>query len=124
MTCPLNLHRYPLADANDIAPGMCAEVELHFTPDSLADYDDELIVLTQHGRLQLPLRGRRPPPVLTLPSIDAGDVLLGNVRRMQVRGGACHLCWGAGGGFGRRPLVCMCCFGGWTALLEATLDAQ
>lgn len=65
---------------------MAAEVTVNFTPDSLADYDDELVVDTQLGQLRVPLRGRRPPPQLTLPPvIDAGPVLLGNTRRFQVR---------------------------------------
>jgi len=80
-----SLPRYPAATANDVAPGMAVEVALRFTPDSLADYGDVLLVVTQLGRLEVPLRGRRPPPVLTLPSaLEMGDVLIGNTRRMQI----------------------------------------
>lgn len=66
---------------------MAVEVTLRFTPDSLADYDDSLTIVTQLGRLVTPLRGRRHPPALSLPGvIEMGDVLLGNTRRVQVGG--------------------------------------
>jgi hypothetical protein len=65
---------------------MAAELTVRFTPDSLGDYDDLLVVTTQLGRLEVPLRGRRPPPALTLPAVvELGDVLIGNTRRIQVR---------------------------------------
>ncbi|KAI8476325.1 MAG: hypothetical protein J3K34DRAFT_512165 [Monoraphidium minutum] len=81
----VSLPRFPLAGASEVVPGMAAEMTVKFTPDSLADYDDVVVVASQLGRLEVPLRGRRPPPALGLPDvIDVGDALLGNTRRVQV----------------------------------------
>jgi hypothetical protein len=56
---------------------MTAEATICFTPDSLADYTDALVLVTPKGQLQVPVLGRRPPPALTLPDIlDVGHVVL------------------------------------------------
>lgn len=64
--------RFPGADptgagANELAPGMCAEVSVCFTPDTLGDYADAFAVQTQLGRFEVALRGSRPHPRLSLP---------------------------------------------------------
>ena len=65
-------------EGNNIAPGMTAEATICFTPDSLADYTDALVLITPKGQLQVPVLGRRPPPALTLPEVlDVGHVVLG-----------------------------------------------
>ncbi len=56
-----------------VAPGMSVHVRVHFCPDSLADYSDELVVITEGGKFRVPLSAGRAAPQLTLPStLDAG----------------------------------------------------
>jgi hypothetical protein len=62
--------RWPTAASGALAPGMWAELQLGFAPESLADHDDCLLLDWQGGRLRVPLRARRPPPVLTLPEVS------------------------------------------------------
>ena len=64
-------------DSGNLAPGMSLRVLIRFEPDSLADYEDELRVVSEIGEVSVRLRATRDPPVLTLP--DQLDV------------GACHL---------------------------------
>jgi hypothetical protein len=64
--------RFPGADptgagANELAPGMSAEVSVCFTPKTLGDYADAFAVETQLGRFEVALRGSRPHPKLSLP---------------------------------------------------------
>jgi hypothetical protein len=67
---------------------MAAVLTVIFTPGSRADYEDVLVVVAQSGKLEVPLRGARPRPALTLArEIDLGDVLVGNTRYMQVIAG-------------------------------------
>lgn len=56
-----------------IAPGMSVHVRVHFCPDSLADYSDELVVITEGGKFRVPISAGRAAPQLSLPSaLDAG----------------------------------------------------
>jgi hypothetical protein len=64
----LSCHRFPL-ESSALAPGMCAEVDVCFTPDSLGDYEDSFSVESPAGRFEVQLTGRRPHPDLTLPSV-------------------------------------------------------
>ena len=50
-----------------VAPGMAAAVMLRFTPDTMADAADTLIIDGDMSRLEVPLRAVRPPPRLSLP---------------------------------------------------------
>lgn len=61
-------HRFPL-ERSALAPGMCAEVDVCFMPDSLGDYQDAFTVDTPAGRFDVQLTGQRPHPVLTLPPV-------------------------------------------------------
>ncbi|RDD40948.1 Deleted in lung and esophageal cancer protein 1 [Trichoplax sp. H2] len=72
-----SLGQFP-SENSFIAPGLACQVEITFTPDSLADYDDEIIVKSQNGLvLAIPLQGRRPPPVLSLTAtLDCGHCLV------------------------------------------------
>jgi hypothetical protein len=81
--------RFPApAAAGEVAPGMAVELAVRFTPDSPADYDDVIVAVTPAGRLEVPLRGRRPPPALTLGgAVDVGPALLGQSKRVQAREG-------------------------------------
>lgn len=62
------LRRFPL-ESSALAPGMCAEVDVCFTPDSLGDYEDSFSVESPAGRFEVQLTGRRPHPDLTLPPV-------------------------------------------------------
>ena len=49
-----------------VAPGMSCHYSIAFAPDSLGDYDDEIVVQTQsNSPLVIKLEGRRPPPILS-----------------------------------------------------------
>ncbi|KAM6452904.1 deleted in lung and esophageal cancer protein 1 [Liasis olivaceus] len=68
-----------------VAPGMSCFYIVQFIPEYLADYEDYLLVESQAAYpLLVPLQGRRPPPVLTLPHIlDCGACLVGGVKFIQ-----------------------------------------
>ena len=62
-----------------VAPGMHVRVTVSFTPDALHDYDDTMVIETGQGHLEVPLRARRDPPLLSLPQqIVVGPTLLAN----------------------------------------------
>ncbi len=62
-----------------VAPGMHVGVTVTFTPNSLHDVDDVMVVETGQGSLQVPLLVRRDPPTLTLPQqILIGPTLVSN----------------------------------------------
>jgi hypothetical protein len=70
--------QYP-GDSALLAPGMECKLRVFFRPDSLGDFDDELRVCTEAGVLHVPLRGRRPPPELTIAStLACGPCLVGD----------------------------------------------
>lgn len=49
-----------------VAPGMSCHFTMHFSPDSLGDFDDYIMVHTQSSApVVIRLEGRRPPPTLT-----------------------------------------------------------
>lgn len=49
-----------------VAPGMTCQYIVQFFPDCLGDFDDFISVETQSAHtLLIPLKARRPPPVLT-----------------------------------------------------------
>uniref|UniRef100_A0A8C5S5G0 DLEC1 cilia and flagella associated protein n=1 Tax=Laticauda laticaudata TaxID=8630 RepID=A0A8C5S5G0_LATLA len=68
-----------------VAPGMSCFYIVQFIPEYLSDYDDYLLVESQAAYpLLVPLQGRRPPPVLTLPHIlDCGACLVGGVKFVE-----------------------------------------
>lgn len=56
-----------------VAPGMSVRVQVTFHPASLADAEDELVIITEGGKFRVPLLAARSPPHLSLPaSLDAG----------------------------------------------------
>ncbi|XP_053467700.1 deleted in lung and esophageal cancer protein 1 [Ictalurus furcatus] len=84
----IGLGRFP-GDGGVVAPGMNCQYTVRFAPDSLADYEDFLVVETQSPYpLIIPVQAHRPPPVLTLPDVlDLGYCLVGGVKPMNV---VCH----------------------------------
>ncbi|XP_077365596.1 deleted in lung and esophageal cancer protein 1 [Festucalex cinctus] len=77
----IGLGRFP-GKGGVVAPGMSCKVTVRFAPDSLADYEDRIVVESEGEHvLVVPIEARRPPPILTLPSVlDCGYCLIGGVR--------------------------------------------
>ncbi|KAI9206846.1 uncharacterized protein BJ171DRAFT_439742 [Polychytrium aggregatum] len=62
-----------------LAPGMCCKYRITFSPDSLANYEQVLMVYTEQGQ-EFPVHvvAQRDPPVLTIPDIlDCGPCRAG-----------------------------------------------
>lgn len=57
--------RFPL-ESSALAPGICAEVDVCFMPDSLGHYEDAFSVECPAGRFEVQLTGMRPHPELSL----------------------------------------------------------
>ncbi|KAL1248695.1 hypothetical protein QQF64_022013, partial [Cirrhinus molitorella] len=81
----VGLGRFP-GEGGIVAPGMSCQYMVRFAPDSLADYEDVLVVETQLPYpLIIPIEARRPPPILSLPAVmDCGYCLVGGVKFMEV----------------------------------------
>ncbi|XP_053198841.1 deleted in lung and esophageal cancer protein 1 [Scomber japonicus] len=80
----IGLGRFP-GEGGVVAPGMSCKYTVRFAPDSLADYEDFIVVETQAEHLLVvPIEARRPPPVLTLPRVlDCGYCLIGGVKFVE-----------------------------------------
>ncbi|XP_041670632.1 deleted in lung and esophageal cancer protein 1 [Cheilinus undulatus] len=80
----IGLGRFP-GDGGVVAPGMSCKYTVRFAPDSLGDYEDFIVVETQAEQLfVVPIRGIRPPPMLTLPrALDCGYCLVGGVKFVE-----------------------------------------
>ncbi|XP_022081791.1 deleted in lung and esophageal cancer protein 1-like [Acanthaster planci] len=80
----VGLGKFP-GEQGIVAPGMSCQYSIRFMPDSLMDFDDEVIVQTQSSQpLVVRLQGRRPPPVLSLSSdVECGHCLVGGKRTVQ-----------------------------------------
>ncbi|KAJ3290576.1 Deleted in lung and esophageal cancer protein 1 [Borealophlyctis nickersoniae] len=60
----------PERDGGLVAPGMSCRYRVSFTPDSLANFEQMLMVSTEVGdQFKVPVVARREPPVLTVPDI-------------------------------------------------------
>ena len=76
----LSLVEFPGADGGLVAPGMSVKVSVRFMPDSLADYQDALICITEQNRFKIVVEAFRPPPTLTIPlELDCGSALIHSV---------------------------------------------
>ncbi|XP_062982585.1 deleted in lung and esophageal cancer protein 1 [Elgaria multicarinata webbii] len=77
----IGLGKFP-SEKGLVAPGMSCHYIIQFIPEYLADYDDYILVESQATYpLLVPLQGRRPPPILTLPRVlDCGACLVGGVK--------------------------------------------
>lgn len=64
---------------------MSCKYTVRFAPDSLTDFQDFIVVESQSEELLVvPIEGRRPPPILTLPRIlDCGYCLVGGVKFVE-----------------------------------------
>ena len=68
-----------------VAPGMSVRAELSFYPESLADYEDRLMVETEGGSYDVEIVAKRDPPILSLPPvIDIGNTLVGDAIRTSI----------------------------------------
>ncbi|XP_018408981.1 PREDICTED: deleted in lung and esophageal cancer protein 1 [Nanorana parkeri] len=77
----VGLGKFP-GEGGIVAPGMSCHYTVRFVPDSLADFEDFILVESQAPYpVLVPIEARRPPPVLTLPRIlDCGPCLVGGVK--------------------------------------------
>nr|XP_020458002.1 deleted in lung and esophageal cancer protein 1 isoform X2 [Monopterus albus] len=80
----IGLGRFP-GEGGVVAPGMSCKYMVRFAPDSLADYEDFIVVETQAEHLfVVPIVARRPPPILSLPRVlDCGYCLIGGVKFVE-----------------------------------------
>ncbi|CAB1440303.1 unnamed protein product [Pleuronectes platessa] len=80
----IGLGRFP-GEGGVVAPGMSCKYTVQFTPDSLADYEDFILVESHvETLLVVPITAKRPPPILTLPRIlDCGYCLIGGVKFVE-----------------------------------------
>ncbi|KAH0627637.1 hypothetical protein JD844_003651 [Phrynosoma platyrhinos] len=80
----IGLGKFP-GEGGLVAPGMSCHYVVQFIPEYLSDYDDYILVESQATYpLLVPLKGRRPPPILTLPfTLDCGACLVGGVKFTQ-----------------------------------------
>ncbi|KAK2859516.1 hypothetical protein Q5P01_004136 [Channa striata] len=80
----IGLGRFP-GKGDVVAPGMSCKYMVRFAPDSLADYEDFIVVETQAEHLfVVPITAQRPPPILTLPRVlDCGYCLIGGVKFVE-----------------------------------------
>lgn len=89
----VSLIKYP-GDDGVIAPGMACHVNIQFSPDSLSDYDDVFVIISDINRFEVPIRAFRPPPELSIPlTLDAGCCLVGNKGETKIH---CKNSGGAG----------------------------
>ena len=62
-----------------VAPGMSCHFPIRFAPDSLKDYDDQILIQTQSSKqMMIKILGRREPPCLTS-KLQASMLLLESV---------------------------------------------
>ncbi|KAF0028061.1 hypothetical protein F2P81_019148 [Scophthalmus maximus] len=80
----IGLGRFP-SEGGVVAPGISCKYTVQFAPDSLADYEDFIVVETQAEQLLVvPIAAARPPPILTLPRVlDCGYCLIGGVKFVE-----------------------------------------
>ncbi|XP_053323585.1 deleted in lung and esophageal cancer protein 1 [Spea bombifrons] len=80
----IGLGKFP-GEGGIVAPGMSCHYTVRFIPDSLADFEDFLLIESQAPYpVLVPIEARRPPPVLTLPhTLDCGPCLVGGVKVME-----------------------------------------
>ena len=73
-------------DGGLVAPGMSVRLTVRFLPDSLADYQDALICITEQNRFKVVVEAFRPPPTLSIPTtLDCGCALLGAESKVTFR---------------------------------------
>ncbi|MEE6467413.1 hypothetical protein FKM82_007232 [Ascaphus truei] len=80
----VGLGKFP-GEGGVVAPGMSCHYKVRFVPDSLADFEDFILVESQAPYpVLVPIEARRPPPVLTLPqTFDCGPCLIGGVKLVE-----------------------------------------
>lgn len=70
---------YPSSEIGYIAPGMSAIIRIRFNPSSLAEFDDQIAILSEDHILKIPIMARKEPPQLDLPSkLDCQSCWLGD----------------------------------------------
>ncbi|XP_073437582.1 deleted in lung and esophageal cancer protein 1 isoform X2 [Dendrobates tinctorius] len=80
----VSLGKFP-GEGGIVAPGMSCHYTVRFVPDSLADFEDFILVETQAPYpVLVPIEARRPPPILTVPrTLNCGPCLVGGVKLIE-----------------------------------------
>uniref|UniRef100_A0A8C5QKX5 DLEC1 cilia and flagella associated protein n=1 Tax=Leptobrachium leishanense TaxID=445787 RepID=A0A8C5QKX5_9ANUR len=80
----IGLGKFP-GEGGIVAPGMSCQYTVRFVPDSLADFEDFVLVETQAPYpVLVPIEARRAPPAVTLPrTLDCGPCLSGGVKLIE-----------------------------------------
>jgi len=77
---------YPSSETGMVASGMSVTVTVHFHAIKVAELDDQLIVKSDEGTLEVPVRARLEPPQLTLEEVlEAGTAWVGDRTDMTFR---------------------------------------
>ena len=84
--------KWPSEETHQVAAGMSVVLKVNFLAPSFADYDDQLILITQDSSYPVPIVARREPPVISLSNpMDCGACWLGDrtttTFRCQNKGG-------------------------------------
>ena len=84
--------KWPSDETHQIAAGMSVILKINFLAPSFADYDDQVVLITQNNSYKIPLQARRDPPVISLSNpMECGACWLGDrstiTFRCQNKGG-------------------------------------
>jgi len=70
---------YPKKDSSLIAPGMYAKMQIYFYAQTMDNFEDEIIILTEKIAFKVPLKAIRDKPAIILKNpLDCGKCLVGD----------------------------------------------
>ena len=70
---------YPKKDSSLIAPGMYAKMQIFFYAQTMDNFEDEIVILTEKIAFKVPLRAIRDKPAIILKNpLDCGKCLVGD----------------------------------------------
>jgi len=70
---------YPIKDSSLIAPGMYAKMQILFHAQTMDNFEDEIIILTEKIAFKVPIRAIRDKPAIILKNpLDCGKCLVGD----------------------------------------------
>ena len=70
---------YPKKDSSLIAPGMYAKMQILFYAQTMDNFEDEIVIMTEKIAFKVPLRAIRDKPAIILKNpLDCGKCLLGD----------------------------------------------
>lgn len=70
---------YPKKDSSLIAPGMYAKMQIYFYAQTMDNFEDEIVILTEKIAFKVPLKAIRDKPAIILKNpLDCGKCLVGD----------------------------------------------